>query len=98
MLDLKAIHKYGTDNSYTYFFHYKDSICKLVRVDVKNNTISNIAVIDNENKWLKTLRELYVIKPKQRKLTFENLQKLLLLYKIMGFNLEENKYDEEKNL
>ena len=94
MLDLKVIHKYGTDNSYTYFFHYNDSICQLVRVDVKNNTISKVAVIDDENKWLETLRELYVIKPKQRKLAFENLQKLLLLYKIMGFNLEENKYDE----
>ena len=81
MLDLEVIHKYRTDNSYTYFFHYNDSMCSIVRVDV-------------ENKWLETLRELHVIKPKQRKLTFENLQKLLLLYKIMGFNWEENKYDE----
>ena len=94
MLDLEVIHKYRTDNSYTYFFHYNDSMCSIARVDVENNKISRVAVINDKNKWLETLRELYVIKPKQRKLTFENLQKLLLLYKIMGFNLEENKYDE----
>jgi len=86
MLDLDVINRYGTDNSCTYFFHYNDSSCQMVRVDVENNTISDMEVIDNKDKWFETLRELNVIKSKQHKLTFKNLQKLLLLYKIMGFN------------
>lgn len=90
MLDLEVIHKYGTDNSYTYFFHYKDSVCELVKVDVENNTISGVSFLGEESKWFEMLRELNITTQKQSKLEFDNLQKLLLLYKIMGFNTDDD--------
>lgn len=87
-MNLKALSVYSGPQYNTYFFHYDDPSCQLVRVDTTLDSIKDIVVITGKKFWFDMLRKNNIIGPKQHSITYKQFQKLLMMYKIMGFKVD----------
>ena len=52
------------------------------------DSIKNIVIITDKKFWFDMLRKNNIIGPKQRSITYKQFQKLLMMYKIMGFKVD----------
>ena len=86
-MNLEALSVYGNSYDRSYFLHYDDPSCQLVRVDTVRDSIKYIVVITDKKIWFDMLRKNNIIGPRQRTITYKQFQKMLVMYKIMGFEV-----------
>lgn len=90
-MQITDISLYGFKDNFTCFF--QDIYCKecsLVRIKGGNKKIKSIIVNadDDINVFYNMLKENKLMRKNQKTITFKQFQKILLMYKLMGFKFE----------